>query len=551
MARFRPLILVLLMLLPLVGAQAQNIPPQIAFALANLSSRLGHPITLNTLDSWTYEQNLYTDTALGCPYVAGTPRPEGISGITFVLVYQGTSYDYRVSADGSVFFPCIPDGGGGQAQPPQQQQPAAQPTNCPSSFLGYLPPRLSVGGQARIGAGGTPNRMRDQPSTNGNQIGLIQPNETVSVLEGPNCEETSHIIWWRVDDRGVQGWTAEGLMPDNYFLAPLGSSLPSERDLITPANVGTLVPLTTISLAGVSSVSFGKDETLIALGGLSGLEVYDMATLTQNVQLSDISQPVTAVAFSSDGRYLAYGKQDGTLIVIDVIGNTHTTVAQLSTSGVSSLAFSPDQRYLLASGSGSLAQTPGAATGWQIFDLPHQKQMSALPTAFWVRAVSFSLDGNLFAWLDASLHVVSLTGGGNARTFALTAPPNGGLAWRPSATGTQPSHSVAFVDGTTIRLDNLDSNVEQTFVGDPNFVASVLAFSPDGSLLAAMDVPNNTATGSTVNIFDADTSDLITSTPLEASNTLVFSPDGTLLVVASNGEVVLLGVNSSTQTAVG
>src|SRR3954452_18709573 len=101
MARFRPIILVLfLMLLPLVGAQAQNVPPQIAFPLANLSSRLGHPITLNTLDSWTYDQNLYYDTALGCPYVAGTPRPEGISGITFLLVYQGTTYDYRVSPDG-------------------------------------------------------------------------------------------------------------------------------------------------------------------------------------------------------------------------------------------------------------------------------------------------------------------------------------------------------------------------------------------------------------------------------------------------------------------
>src|SRR4051794_12923593 len=146
MRRFRPFILFLLLLLPLVSAQAQDLPPQFSQALASLSSFLGRPLTVQDLDNWSFHQDLYTDTALGCQFVAGQPRPEGISGLTFLMIYQGVTYDYRVSADGSIIFPCIADGGG-QIQP----QPTSAATNCPPDFAGYLPPKLQVGGQGRIG----------------------------------------------------------------------------------------------------------------------------------------------------------------------------------------------------------------------------------------------------------------------------------------------------------------------------------------------------------------------------------------------------------------
>src|SRR5215212_1614344 len=118
MARFRPIIFILFFLLPLIGAQAQDLPPQFALALSSLSSFLGKPLTASDLDNWSFHQDFYTDTALGCQYVAGAPRPEGISGLTFLMIYQTVTYDYRVSADGSIVFPCLPEGGGQiQAQP--------------------------------------------------------------------------------------------------------------------------------------------------------------------------------------------------------------------------------------------------------------------------------------------------------------------------------------------------------------------------------------------------------------------------------------------------
>ena len=153
MARVRPLLIVLLLLLPF-AAQAQEIPPQLALALNQLSSRIGRPLTLTDLDNWSFQQNLYTNTSLGCQFAAGEERSEGISGLTFLLAYQGITYDYRVSTDGSIVFPCDPN---------LVQQPASTPlpTNCPPDFAGFLPPRLNVGGQARIGLSGMANRLRN------------------------------------------------------------------------------------------------------------------------------------------------------------------------------------------------------------------------------------------------------------------------------------------------------------------------------------------------------------------------------------------------------
>jgi hypothetical protein len=538
MTRIRPFLILLLTLLPLFAAQAQDAPPQFALALADLGSRLNRPITLNDLDAWNYEQNLYSDTAFGCQYVAGEPRPNGISAFTFTFAYQNHTYDYRVAADGSLTFPCDPSMPQGTAATPT-------PTNCPAGFVGYLPPKLEVGGYGRIGTGGTPNRLRDQPSVNGTQIGLIQPGTTIEIIDGPFCEDQSHIIWWRVDDHGTQGWTAEGQLPNNYFLSPSAATLPAERDLITPDTADTLVPLTSISLAGVRSISIPREQKWIALGGQSGLAVYDLATLNLVANLGDISAPVTAVAFSPDARWLAYATQNGRLTVIDTQTQARTYLIETGSSRINGLAF--DSNGNLIAGTGS---PTGGASGWEEFALPGGNSLLKPAAESWVRGVGFSPDGTLFAWVDTTLHVVQLPGGAALGTFALQTPGNGGLAWRPSPAGVQPTRQIAFTDGTRVRLENLDTKAEQVYEDDASFTPGAVAFNSDGTLLAAMSIADNPATGSLVNLFAADTGDLIASTPLKASSAMTFSPDGTLLVIAAYDEVLFLGVDNL-QIAVG
>ncbi len=543
------IVILVLSALPMTAAQAQTPvtppPPQITLALDSLSNLAGRPLTLTDLDSWRFEQNLYTNTALGCPYAVGTERADGISGYTFNLVYQATPYDYRVAADSSILFRCDPSLQ--QAQP----VPTSAASTCPADFAGYLPPRLQVGGQGRIGTEGTANRLRAQPSVNADQISVINPGTTVAILEGPSCEPASQIIWWRVSDNGVVGWTAEGVLPDNYFLAPVGTAIPAERNLITTANLDSLVPLATIPLQGVRAISFSGDGTLVAFGGLRGLSVYTMSPLAINTRFSDPTAPVTAVAFSSDGRYLAYSTTTHQLLVLDTLIGAAVTLTRPPNDEINDLAFSSDNRYLLASGSGDILGDPNVNPAWEVYDLPSNRQLLQLPADSWVRNVDFSLDGDLFAWLDLSLHIIRVDGGDNVMMVALGAPPLGGLAWRPTLLGATPTHQVAFSDGELVRLVNIETRTEQTYSGDPGFFPGEIAFSPDGSLLAAINLPaDGSISPSTVNIFDTTTSDLITSTLLNPSQAMVFSPDGTLIVIASDGEVIFLGIDVS-QLAVG
>lgn len=545
MARLRPLFIALLLLLPLT-AQAQEIPPQLALALNQLSTRIGRPLTLTDLDNWSFQQNFYTNTSLGCQFVAGEERPEGISGITFIFVYQGITYDYRVSADGTITFPCDPN---------LVQQPVSTPlpTNCPPDFAGFLPPRLNIGGQARIGTGGTANRLRQAPNINAEQIGLILPGSTVTILDGPSCEEASRIIWWRIDDSGTVGWTAEGVLPNDYFLAPVGSSLPAERSLITLGNADTLVPLATLPLAGVNTIAFSQDGALLALGGRSGLSVYDLAPLRLQTAASDVSAPVFEAAFSSDRRYLAYTTLDGRLLSLDLLANTRSVITNPSSDRNASLSFNPASPSLLASASGAPVSALLRPSTWRFYEMTEQQEVLVQETADWVRAVAFSLDGTLFAWMDNAVHVIEVDGSPDVelRTFSLEEPPNSGLVWRPAPLGDAPTRALAFPDGTLVRLINLDTSTEQTFEGDSGFIPQTLSFNADGTLLAAMNMPLANTTGSTINLFDAETGDLVASNTLEASVTLRFSPDGTLLVVASADEVVFLGAGSEQAPAAG
>lgn len=93
-------------------------------------------------------------------------------------------------------------------------QAASNAPACP----GTQPSRLSVGERGWV-LPGTPNNLRDAPTTRGSKIGEIPGSIVFTVLEGPVCAD--NYAWWRVRDMmGQEGWTAEG-NADEYWIAPL------------------------------------------------------------------------------------------------------------------------------------------------------------------------------------------------------------------------------------------------------------------------------------------------------------------------------------------
>jgi serine/threonine protein kinase len=86
---------------------------------------------------------------------------------------------------------------------------------CPGS----PPSRLFIGQHASVSEGGVPNRLRDQPGTDANQIGILKPSTPFEIIGGPTCDTTQFLRWWQVDAAGQVGWTAEG-EGQNYYLDP-------------------------------------------------------------------------------------------------------------------------------------------------------------------------------------------------------------------------------------------------------------------------------------------------------------------------------------------
>lgn len=89
----------------------------------------------------------------------------------------------------------------------------------PEGLYNLLPPENSdsclnlpehaveIGDRASV-TPGLSNRIRNEPSLDGEQIGLARPGVIFRVLDGPVCADG--YWWWQIRYRGIVGWTVEG-----------------------------------------------------------------------------------------------------------------------------------------------------------------------------------------------------------------------------------------------------------------------------------------------------------------------------------------------------
>ena len=553
-ARIQVLVCFALLLIT-VTAQAQ-VPSQLQLVLDNMSSYLGRTVTIRDFSQWNYTVARHTDSALGCSSVSGNSIPQGINGYTFIFTGNGVTYDWRISEDGSIVFPC--DAGmiqQGTAPPPPTSLPAtalpptAASTPCPSNYAGYLPPRLQVGAQMRIEPGGTPNRIRQTPGITGVQIGVINAGSVADVVGGPSCDSISQIIWWQVRINNIVGWTAEGVLPDDYFVDPIGNQpitpvpvtvpvLPDERSVITPDNVLDLVMVLALPVPSVSDIAFTADQSLVAFGSFGGAFVYMLPTLFEEPMLTNPLEGVMAVAFSPDGRYFVYGTFTNVVTIADIqAAGRVTQLANPPTEGVNALAFSPDANYRLAVASGSLYGGTGNETVG-LYDVVRNTKLIEFDADFWVNGIAFNHDGTLLAWMDTTLHVFDVATGDEYLNAGVNALGIGPVAFTPDGS------VIAFPDGNSIVMVPVETTGQaQVYETAAGLFPGTIAFNPDGTLLAVVSVPGEgSIEPPVITMIDVETGDVIFEQQSESARTLAFSPDGTLLVIAQSEEVVFLTV---------
>jgi WD40 repeat protein len=225
----------------------------------------------------------------------------------------------------------------------------------------------------------------------------------------------------------------------------------------------------------VASVSFSPDGRRLASGSQdSTVVVWDLASGKRERTLKGDTFAVTSVSFSPDGRRLASGSEHTSVVVWDLASGKRERTLTGHTDEVYSVSFSPDGRRL-ASGSQDKSVVVWDLAGGR----PERTLKGHTNTVY---SVSFRPDGRRLASGsgDSTVVVWDLASGKRERTLK---GPTGGVH---SVSFSPDGHRLAsgWGDNTVVVWDLASGRPERTLNGHTDTVHSV-SFSPDGRRLAS------------------------------------------------------------------
>jgi WD40 repeat protein len=165
---------------------------------------------------------------------------------------------------------------------------------------------------------------------------------------------------------GKQVSAFERYCPFSIAISPDGMTLAAGHwDMVTLWNMFTGKKVGVLRGFGryVEGLSFSEDGKLLAGGtDAGGLQIWDVQHQTRLQTLypgGDYRGAVSDPAFSSDGHLVAVGIYgSGTVFLIDVINGNVLDRAKVSDLGCGSVAFSPDDSFLITPSTGGLITWP-------------------------------------------------------------------------------------------------------------------------------------------------------------------------------------------------
>lgn len=540
---YRKFLIVLFLLLTL-PVSAQGAPDAINTALSDLSARIGRAVTLNNraLDNWSWSQESFPDTSLGCPTPGEIYAQVITPGYIFNLEVAGTVYEYHVSVDGANVRLCNQRPVGSETPLPLDEQYSNPLCTLPTEQSGaYLRSRVARGTIAL----GTlaQHRIRELPSTDAAIRATVEAigGTQFEILNGPDCDEEG-IVWWEVTAQGVTGWTAEG-QAEERFLVPLPPSPLPQLDVIDPQTALSLSTLALLQGNLTELIAFTPDNRLVLAGapGSDSVILYQTTDLA-NPRYIDQDETITALAFHPNNQQVLVGTVDGGAHIWNTDPNAplvESLYLLTHLHDVRTVAIYPDGTAFASAGIG--AQTTAttereyAIVLWDIATVSQRAAFGGHISP--VLDMAFSPDGS---------RLISVDNSGMALLWAVAAPASPTRIEEVSATAVAFSPNGQFLavggaDGSTRILDPATGSAISLLRGHLNAVTA-LTFSPDNRLLVTASADG------TLRLWNTQSDEQIAVLEIDAAGVLdvAFSPDGTLIAVSLNGgKVALLGVASA------
>jgi WD40 repeat protein len=116
-------------------------------------------------------------------------------------------------------------------------------------------------------------------------------------------------------------------------------------------NDNTIVPYPNHPNNGYTSVRFSRDSKYLVLGELDGMiSMFNTDTQTRDRVFTDNQAQISDIKFSPDGSYMAATSYNQTIRVWNMRNLKDQPYVLYLTKWATSLAFSPDSRFLFAGG---------------------------------------------------------------------------------------------------------------------------------------------------------------------------------------------------------
>lgn len=423
--------------------------------------------------------------------------------------------------------------------------------NCP------FPPTLRVGGLAYVNDS-TPVRMRDQPSTQGREIRLIQNDQNMRVLEGPVCDGT--YIWWRVTYKEATGWTVEGSTSGPFLTGIDPTATPTQTlppiPTFTPTATATPLP----SVGEARDVEWSADgETLYLLGSerLAAFDVTDLSAFGVDIMANPqaLYQAMERDRSTDDAFYMM------TADAIDYVTSDGDTTHLITSESLAKLTVSDDGALY------SVVDTRESerVRRLQVFDRDTEAPLYVHDfriTSYVPGAVAISPDGTIFT--ISPFGDVGEASYDSILIFPVTdGEETGYVPATEAAYAVQQlafAHDSSYVVSASIRGDierfTPDGTRASAFIRAENAEdvrITRLIVSPDDQLVAIIeyaDLPNRSVRG-VVRVYRARTMSEVFAYGGQPGQPFItdiaFSPDSSMLAAAGDNGVVLFDMTRFAQ----